>query len=119
MAEPGMFTSVKYEPNIGTNSGIGIILKSTKMREFMATVAAHGETIARQYAPHAITISSEELMGNTRWTALVNNESANAMIEEYGAGKTTPKAPLGHVVQWFRDHDPNSHRPQLRRLLGR
>src|SRR5215467_6847539 len=109
MAEP-LIKAVHYEPNIGPGSGIGVILRGDKMRAFMAEVGAHGVLIARPHTSHPDNIVTEHAMEFTRWTANVINLNTYALREEYGSGNSVaPRAPLGHVVNWFREHDPNRH----------
>jgi hypothetical protein len=119
----GPITGVKYKSNVGSGSGIDAILKSNEMREFMQGTGEFGVSIATQFTKNPREIESETLAAMeskwTRWTTQVINRSPNALREEYGNGHNVPTAPLGHVINWFREHDPNRRKPLISRLMGR
>lgn len=111
---------VKYEPNIGTGSGIGVVLTSNEMKQFMQeSVGLEAVQEARRYAKRSHDIDSEVVMGSSRWVTNVTNSATNAIAEEYGSKSKPPAAPLGHVLNYFRLRDPNRRQQIIARLLGR
>lgn len=120
MATQRYFTKqVKYEPNVGTGSGIDLILRGNHMKEFMeGEVGLAGAAVARQHTDKPNEITAEPIQTVTRWAVNIINEASNAMAQEYGAG-SAPLAPLGHVLNFFRQIDPNRRQQLINRLLGR
>jgi hypothetical protein len=110
--------TVTYVPNLGAGSGLAELLIGSGMREFMNTAGAQGETIARGYSSTPSAISSEVVQAFSRWTANVINGSQDSLVQEYGTPYLAPLAPLGHVIEMFREADTKRKKPLLTRLYS-